>query len=81
MEKIVIDKRNRLEISLAKEIDEYGEKNMKVTLSDGVKLAIFGSGLKIISFSKESGTLIASGEITEIKYLKKPISFVKRVFK
>lgn len=81
MEKIVIDKRKYMEITETKEIDEYGEKEIKLTLLDGVRLSVLGSNLKIVSFSKESGNLVLNGGIFEVKYKQKSTSFLKRVFK
>ncbi len=81
MEKIIIDKRKHMEITETKEIDEYGEKEIKLTLLDGVRLSVLGSNLKIVSFSKESGNLVLNGDIFEVKYKQKSVSFLKRVFK
>lgn len=61
-------------------VDSFSDKQILLTYKDG-RIAVTGSGMKIVNFSKTSGAFSASGEIYSVRYISKGVSFAKRLFK
>ncbi len=80
-EKIVIEERKELSITKVKEVESFCDKEIKLSLLDGVIATIKGEGLKIANFSKENGDFKLNGKIYEIKFADKKLSFLKRAIK
>ena len=57
----------------------FSEVKIVLTISGGEKMHVIGSGLKIVGFSKTSGTFTAEGTISGISYGGK--SFAAKLFK
>ena len=79
-ENLVIDGRKRLSMTGVQTVDSFSEQFLKLTVS-GNKVYIVGENIKIISFSKTTGNLLAEGIFNEVKYNYKKLPIMKRLFK
>jgi hypothetical protein len=79
-ERIGLDGRKSLSVTEVKEVVSFGDREIKLTLGDGMGLIVKGEKLKIIDFSKESGELKAQGDVSEISFRQKK-DVIKRLFK
>ena len=79
-EKLTLDARKRLSMSGVESVDGYSENAVRLT-SNGTKVFIYGSRLKITAFNKATGNLSCDGDFTEIKFGGKKTPILKRVFK
>ncbi len=79
-ENLVIDGRKKLSMTGVQAVDGFSEQFLKLTVS-GNKVYITGENIRIVSFSKATGNLIAEGIFNEVKYNYKKLPFVKRLFK
>lgn len=61
-------------------VDSFSDKQILLTYKDG-RIAVTGSGMKIVNFSKTSGAFSATGEIYSVRYISKGVSLAKRLFK
>lgn len=61
-------------------VDSFSDKQILLTYKDG-RIAVTGSGMKIVNFSKTSGAFSATGEIYSVRYIAKGAGFAKRLFK
>lgn len=61
-------------------VDAFSDKQIILSYSGG-RIAVAGSGMKIINFSKTSGAFAATGSITGVKYMQKGGSLKQRLFK
>ena len=80
VEKFILEGRKRLSMTGVEAVDSFSEESLKLTVS-GSKVFIFGENIKITAFNKSSGNLSAEGVFNEIKYNKKRLPLVKRLFK
>ncbi len=79
---LVVENQKRLSASSVAEVNGFSDKEIMLTLVGGKKITIFGQGLKITNFQKQSGNFIADGEILKITYHgNKSGSFFKRLVK
>ena len=76
---ICIEQRKSISISGVESVSAFSEVKIMLTLISGDKLQVIGSGLKIVGFSKTSGTFTAEGTISGVQYGGK--SFVAKLFK
>lgn len=60
----------------------FNERTIEVVLSENV-LTVLGDNLNIETLNLESGSLVATGKIRELKYshAREKLSFIKRIFK
>lgn len=61
-------------------VDSFSDKQILLTYKDG-RIAVTGSGMKIVNFSKTSGAFSATGEIYSVRYISKGAGLAKRLFK
>lgn len=80
MDKLVIECRKQLTLTGVDSVDGFSEQTLNLTVS-GVKVKISGENIKIVSFNKSTGLLVADGVFNEIKYNVKKVPIVKRLFK
>ena len=80
LDKITLESRKNLAISGVDSVDSFTDGILKLTVV-GTRLLVSGSNIKIQSFNKETGNLLAVGQFNEIKYQTAKIPFHKRVFK
>lgn len=78
--KLILEGRSKLSMSDVNSVDSFTEEVLNLTVSN-VKVKILGEKIKIASFNKESGTLLADGVFNEIKYNVKKQPLIKRIFK
>ncbi|MBQ7374198.1 MAG: hypothetical protein IJW64_06560 [Clostridia bacterium] len=62
------------------EVSSFNEKEIRLNLSTGGKLAVFGEKLKINGFDKNSGELKLSGAVLCVKYATSTSSKIKKLF-
>ncbi len=77
--KIVLDCGKYLTLTGVECVNSFSPESLKLTTA-GNKLFVTGSGIKIISFDKSTGSLNAEGDITSIRYGEKKTPFFKRLF-
>lgn len=78
---ITITEQKNLCITAVKQVDFSTVEKLLITLLSGSTIAIYGSGLKISSFSVDTGVLCASGRVDSIKYSGEKLSLLKRLTK
>lgn len=77
--KIEIENRRKLSVSGVESVDGFTEQVLNLTLC-GTKLKIMGEKIKITSFNKSTGLLLAEGEFSDVKYGAKKAG-LKGIFK
>ncbi len=80
VEKLILEGRKRLSMTGVDSVDSFSEEWLKLTVS-GSKVTVFGENIKITAYNKLSGTLSADGVFNEIKYNRKKVPVIKRLFK
>ena len=75
-----IEQCKRISATAISSVDAFSDKQILLSYSGG-RIAVSGSGMKIINFSKSSGAFAASGDITGVKYMQKSASFRQKLFK
>ena len=76
---ICIEQRKNITVTGVESVSAFSEVKIVLTLLHGDKLQVIGSGLKIVGFSKTSGTFTAEGTVSGVSYGGK--SFAARLFK
>ncbi len=61
-------------------VDAFSDKQIILSYQSG-RIVVAGSGMKIVNFSKTSGSFSATGEIQSVRYLAKGLSFKSKLFK
>ncbi len=74
----LVQKKN-LSVSGVESVVSFSEVKIVLSLSEGERLSVVGSGLKITGFSKQSGAFTAEGEFLGISYGAK--SLAAKIFK
>lgn len=77
---LTVENRRRLNMTGVVSVDGFSEEVIRLSLSDG-KTVISGEGLKIVGFSKQTGTLTAEGLVHAIRFAGKRAPLLKRIFK
>lgn len=77
---VCLEEQRRLTVNGVLSVDGFSEENITASLPSN-KLYINGEGLKILSFSKNTGVLNVDGTIYSIKYTKPKVSLIKRITK
>ncbi|MBE5750592.1 MAG: hypothetical protein E7346_06990 [Clostridiales bacterium] len=80
LDKLCLDGRKRLSMSGVETVDSFSDQMLKLTVSAN-KVIIVGENIKITSYDKDKGQFNAEGNFTEIKYVQKKGSLMKRLFK
>lgn len=79
---LIIENQKRLSASSVAEVNGFSDKEILLTLVGGKRVTVFGQGLKIANFQKQSGAFVAEGEISKVVYqAKSSASFFKRLVK
>ena len=76
---VTIEQRKTINVSGVESVSAFSEVKIVLTLLNGDKMHVAGSGLKIIGFSKTNGTFTAEGTISGVSYGGK--SFASKLFK
>ncbi len=77
---LVLEGRKKLSMTCVEAVDGFSEQSLKLTVK-GNKVAVFGENIKITAYNKNTGSLSAEGDFTEIKYNLKKQPLIKRLFK
>ena len=80
LDKLCLDGRKKLSMSGVETVDSFSDKMLKLNVSAN-RVIIVGENIKITSYDKEKGQFNAEGNFTEIKYVQKKGTFIKRLFK
>ncbi len=72
--------RKRLNMTGVESVDGFTEQFLNLTVA-GSKLRISGEGIKITAYNKATGALSADGSFNEIRYAKKAVPLLKKIFK
>ncbi len=78
--KLELENRKKLVMSNVEAVDGFTSQSLRLTVS-GEKVEIFGENIKITSYNKTSGSFVAEGLFSQIKYCGEKLSFFKRIFK
>ena len=68
LHKLTIDQKKTVEVSGVESVNAFSSVRIALTLTDGTKVFIAGTDLKITAFSKESGDFKAVGAIAGASY-------------
>ena len=80
VESIILEHQKKLNMTMVESVDAYSDQNLKLVVG-GKKVTVLGEGIKIVSYNKASGVLVADGLFSEIKYQRKKQPIIKRIFK
>ena len=69
---VTIEQCKRITATAIDSVDSFSDKQIILSYSGG-RIAVAGSGMKIVAFSKSGGNFAATGEITSVRYLSKGI--------
>lgn len=67
-------------VTEAKEVISFNEKEIRVRLKNGKKVVLSGEDFKISTFNEQNGNLSVSGKVSTIKYSADD-NVLKRIFK
>ena len=76
---VLIEQRKNITVSAVESVVAFSEVKIILTLQGGGRMIVLGTGLKITSFSKTSGSFTAEGSVTGVSYGSK--NFAARIFK
>ncbi len=77
---LTLDGRKLLTMTGVTSVDGFSELYLKLSLAED-KVLITGEKIKISSYNKANGNLVADGVFNEIKYSYKKPPLLKRIFK
>lgn len=75
-----IEQCKKITATAIESVDAFSEKQIILSYSSG-RIAVTGSGMKIVNFSKTGGTFAATGEIQSVRYISKGLSLKSKLFK
>lgn len=61
-------------------VDAFSDKQIVLSYSGG-RIVVAGSGMKIVNFSKTSGSFAATGDILSVRYIAKGLGLKGKLFK
>jgi hypothetical protein len=74
-----IEQRKTITVSGVESVTAFSEVKIVLTLIGGEKMHVVGTGLKIVGFSKASGSFTAEGNVSGVSYGGK--SFTAKLFR
>lgn len=77
-EVLTIEHQRRLTMTGVLSVDAFTTDSIAATLANG-RMTVSGSALKVLAFSKSSGSLSVEGVITAVKFGGKKVPFIKRL--
>lgn len=77
---INVEQCKRITATAIDSVDAFSDKQIILSYSGG-RIAVSGSGMKIVNFSKTSGAFAATGDITAVRYMSKGLSLKGKLFK
>ena len=79
-DKLLLENKKRLSMTGVTNVDGFSEQSLKLTVRQE-RVVVTGDNIKITSYNKETGALIAEGDFFEIKYSAKKQPILKKIFK
>ncbi len=76
---VILEQRKTLSVSGVESVVAFSEVKIILSLVGGGRMSVLGSGLKITSFSKTSGSFTAEGSFSGVSYGGKSVA--ARLFK
>lgn len=76
---LTVESKRRINVTEAKEVIAFSDKEIRLKLKDGSLLSILGEGLRITSFDDKNGVFGAVGSFMGCKYKQSASSFIKKV--
>lgn len=76
---VLIEQKKNITVSAVESVVAFSEVKIILTLQGGGRMTVLGTGLKITSFSKTSGSFTAEGSVMGVSYGGK--TFAARIFK
>lgn len=74
-----------LTVTCVKEVEGFSDRELKLTVlyreKEEKRLSIFGTGLKIVGFSNQTGDLSLIGTVDAVRYHAKGDRVIKRLFR
>ena len=77
-EVLTVENQRRLTMTGVLSVDAFTPDSIAATLANG-RMTVTGNALKVLAFSKSSGSLSVEGVITAVKFGGKKVSFLKRL--
>lgn len=77
---LAIEQCKKVTATAIESVDSFSDKQIVMSYSAG-RIVVAGSGMKIINFSKSSGSFAATGEIISVRYIGKGMGLRSKLFK
>ncbi len=77
---LTVEQCKRVTATAISSVDAFSDKQILLSYQNG-RIVVNGSGMKIVNFSKTSGTFSATGDITAVRYIQKGGSLRQKLFK
>jgi len=77
---LTIEQCKKVTATAISSVDAFSDKQIILSYTGG-RIVITGSGMKIVNFSKTSGSFAAAGTVTGAKYIQKGGSLRQKLFK
>ncbi|MDE6597619.1 MAG: YabP/YqfC family sporulation protein [Clostridia bacterium] len=75
-----IEQCRRISATAIDSVDAFSDKQIVLSYSGG-RIIVAGSGMKIVNFSKTSGSFAATGDIISVRYAAKGMGLRQKLFK
>ena len=75
-----IEQCKKISATAISSVDSFSQHQIVLSYAGG-RIVVAGSGMKIVNFSKTSGSFAATGTITGVKYLAAGGSIKQKLFK
>ncbi len=77
---ISVEQGKKVTANAVSSVDSFSDKQIVLSYEQG-RIVVTGSGMKIINFSKTSGSFAATGNVNGVRYLQKGSSLKQKLFK
>ncbi len=77
---LTVEQCKKISATAITSVESFSPQQIMLSYSGG-RIAVNGSGMKIVNFSKTSGAFCATGDINAVKYLHKGSSLRQKLFK
>ena len=77
---VTIEECKKISATAIDSVDAFSDKQIILSYQRG-RIVVNGSGMKIVNFSKTSGTFAATGEISGVRYIANGMGFKQKLFK
>ncbi|MCI8369942.1 MAG: hypothetical protein HFE41_02040 [Clostridia bacterium] len=77
---ISVEQCKKVTATAVSSVDSFSDKQIVLSYEQG-RIVVTGSGMKIINFSKTSGSFAATGNVNGVRYLQKGSSLKQKLFK